>query len=117
MEYKNGSLMHIKMNIPTKIRKQLDTIHEAPDNQDYVISVASGRYLPKKGDVFSIRHYHHIDRNRSNNNLWNLAPLSYEEHIINEHKDCDKLQREMIYNNMCRIFPEHEEHYRKYLLK
>ncbi|MBR2707876.1 MAG: hypothetical protein IKE90_00390 [Bacilli bacterium] len=48
MEYKNGSLMHIKMNIPTKIRKQLDTIHEAPDNQDYIISVASDRYSPKK---------------------------------------------------------------------
>lgn len=48
MEYKNGSLMQIKMNIATKIRRQLDTIHEAPYNQDYVISVVSDRYSPKK---------------------------------------------------------------------
>ena len=62
MEYKNGSLIQIKMNIATKIRRQLDTIHEALDNQDYVISVVSDRYLPKKWDMFSIRHYHHIDK-------------------------------------------------------
>lgn len=88
------------MNIPTKIRKQLDIIHENPDNQNYVISVDSGRYLSMQGDVFNIVHYHHMDRNSSNNNLWNVTQLSYEEHIINEHKNCDKIQKKMIYKNM-----------------
>ncbi|WP_288910974.1 hypothetical protein [uncultured Thomasclavelia sp.] len=104
------------MNIPTKIRKEADKFYEAYDNQDYVISVASGKYIPKKGDVFNIRHYHHIDRNRSNNEIWNLAPLSYEEHILKEHTKCDKNQRLSIYENMCNLFPSHEDHYRKYLL-
>ena len=39
------------MEIPLKVRKQADLFYEAYDNQDYVISVASGKYLPKKGDV------------------------------------------------------------------
>lgn len=105
------------MEIPLKVRKQADLFYEAHDNSNYVISVASGKYLPKKGDVFNVRHYHHIDRNRSNNEIWNLAPLSYEEHILEEHTKCNLEQRGKIYENMCQIFPEHEEHYRKYLLK
>ena len=104
------------MEIPLKVRKKADAFYEAYDNSAYVISVASGKYLPKKGDVFTIRHYHHIDRDRSNNEIWNLAPLSYEEHIIKEHSKCDKEQRVCIYENMCKHFPEYEEHYREHLL-
>ena len=29
---------------------------------------------------------------------------------------CDKEQRVCIYENMCKHFPEYEEHYREYLL-
>ncbi len=105
------------MEIPLKVRKEADKVYEAQDSLGYVVSVASGKYLPKKGDVFTIRHYHHIDRDRSHNEVWNLAPLSYEEHILNEHSKCDKEQRKRIYENMTKIFPEHEEHYREYLLK
>lgn len=45
------------MEIPIKIRKQLDVFYEAEDNQDYVVDY-KGAYLPKKGSIFNIRHYH-----------------------------------------------------------
>lgn len=103
------------MEIPSKVRYQLDAMYEAPDNMDYIIDY-KGEYLPKKGNVFAIRHYHHIDRNRSNNELWNLIPLSYQDHIINIHTRNDKDVKRMIYNYMVEKYPEYEEHYRNNLL-
>ena len=67
-------------------------------------------------NVFTIRHYHHIDRDRTNNELWNLAPLDYNEHIIEIHSKNNKIILSDIYDGMCKIFPEKEEFYRKYLL-
>lgn len=104
------------MEIPKKVRKQLDKLYEAYDNQDYIIGLR-GQYIPKKGNVFVIRHYHHIDRNRSNNELWNLVPLTYNDHIIEIHTKNNKEVKELIYEFMSNRFPEHEEHYRKYLLE
>lgn len=102
------------MKIPKKLRKQADEFYEAFDNSDYVVDY-KGQYLPKKGDVFTIRHYHHIDRDRSNNELWNLTPLSYQDHIIKLHSENDKDVQEGIYDFMVEMFPSHEEHYKRYL--
>lgn len=104
------------MEIPRKVRKELDKLYEAYDNSDYVVDY-EGKYLPKKGDVFTIRHYHHIDRDRANNEKWNLVPLSYGDHIGEIHtKDNPRVKQE-IYKFMVERFPEYEEHYRKYLLE
>lgn len=105
------------MEIPKKVREQLDKFHEAHDSQKYVISVASGKYVPKKGTWYIARHYHHIDRDRTNNEMWNLAPLTHEEHNIELHTKGNEELMECIYENMSRLFPEHEEHYYKYLIK
>ena len=83
------------MEIPNKVRKQLDVIYEAWDNPDYVVDYM-GRYLPKKGDVFNIRHCHHIDQNRSNNQLWDLVPLSYEDHVTKIQFKNNKVFKESI---------------------
>lgn len=104
------------MEIPKKVRNELDKLYEAYDNPDYVVDY-KGQYLPKKGDVFVIRHYHHIDHDRTNNNLWNLIPLSYNDHIIEIHSKNNKLLKKKIYERMIQIYPEYEEHYRKYLLE
>lgn len=104
------------MEIPKKVREELDKIYEAYDNQAYIIDY-KGQYLPKKGDVFTIRHYHHIDRDRSNNELWNLVPLSYQNHIIEIHSKNNPIVKQAIYDFMVERYPEHEEHYRKYLLE
>ena len=103
------------MEIPKKVRNELDKLYEAYDNPDYVVDY-KGQYLPKKGDVFTIRHYHHIDQDRTNNNLWNLIPLSYNDHIIEIHSKNNKQIKKKIYERMIQIYHEHEEHYRKYLL-
>lgn len=103
------------MEIPKKIREQLDKIYEADDNSNYIVDY-KGQYLPKKGDVFVIRHYHHIDQNRNNNELWNLVPLSYNDHIIEIHTKNNPIVKQAIYNFMVERYPKYEEHYRKYLL-
>ena len=103
------------MEIPKKVREELDKIYEAYDNQAYIIDY-KGQYLPKKGDVFNIRHYHHVDRSRQNNELWNLVPLSYQDHIIEIHTKNNTKVKQAIYAFMMERYPEHEEHYRKYLL-
>ena len=103
-----------KMEIPRKIRKQADEFYEAYDNSDYVVDY-KGQYLPKKGDVFTIRHYHHLDHNRSNNELWNLTPLSYNDHIIEIHSKNNKDVLNGIYEFMVEKFPTHEEHYKRHL--
>ena len=103
------------MEIPKKVREELDKIYEAYDNQAYIIDY-KGQYLPKKGSVFTIRHYHHIDRNRSNNELWNLVPINYEDHIIKLESKNSIEVKQAIYDFMVERYPEHEEHYRKYLL-
>ena len=114
------------MEIPRKIRKEADEFYEAYDNSDYVVDYKGqylpmvdykGQYLPKKGDVFTIRHYHHIDHNRSNNELWNLTPLSYNDHIIEVHSKNNQDVLNGVYEFMVEKFPTHEEHYRKYLKK
>lgn len=104
------------MEIPSKVREQLDSIYEAHDNSDYVADYR-GTYLPKKGNIFVIRHYHHIDQNRSNNEVWNLVPLSYNDHIIEIHSKNNPYIKESLYHFMVDHFPEHEDHYRKYLLQ
>ena len=104
------------MEIPKKVRNELDKLYEAYDNPDYVVDY-KGKYLPKKGDVFKIRHYHHIDQNRSNNELWNLVPLSYNDHIIEIHSKNNKEIKTEIYYYMIDRFPQHKEHYKKYLLE
>lgn len=104
------------MEIPKKVRKELDKLYEAFDNLDYVVDY-KGEYLPKKGNVFKIRHYHHIDKNRKNNELWNLTPLSYNDHVIELHSKNNKSIKEGIYYFMANRFPDYEEHYRKYLLE
>lgn len=106
--------------IPKKIREQADKLYEAPDNSNCVISAASGRYVPKNGTIFSVRHYHHLDHDRSHNEIWNLAPLTYEEHILKEHSaSAVALQQQhiSIYEYMSNIFPEHEPFYKKVLLE
>lgn len=103
------------MEIPEKIRKQIDYMYEAPDNIDFVIDY-KGQYLPKKGNKFIARHIHHIDQNRANNELWNLIPLSYDDHIIQIHSKNNLNVKKEIYYYIVERYPEHEEHYRKYLL-
>ena len=102
------------MEIPKKIREQLDKLYEADDNQDYIVGLQN-QYIPKKSSVFVIRHYHHIDRNRNNNELWNLVPLTYNQHIIEVHTKNNQEVKGLIYDFMVERFPEHEEHYKKYL--
>ena len=103
------------MEIPQKIRKQLDYMYEAPDSSDYIIDY-KGQYLLKKSNVFNVRQYHHIDRNRANNEFWNLVPLSYHDHIIEIHTKNNPFVKKQIYDFMVSRFPDYEEHYRKYLL-
>ena len=104
------------MEIPKNVREQLDKIYEAPDNMDYIIDY-KGRYLPKKGNALRARHYHHIDIDRDNNELWNLVPISYQDHIVGIHSKNNPLIKQDIYNFMIERYPEHEEHYRYYLLE
>ena len=103
------------MEIPKKIREQIDFIYSAPDNMNYVIDY-KGQYLLKKGNNFVARNLHHIDRNRANNEIWNLVPLSYQDHIIGIHTKNDPKIKKAIYEFMSRKFPEHEDHYRQFLL-
>lgn len=103
------------MEIPIKVRNQLDKIYEAPDSQNYVVDY-KGQYLLKKSNVFNARQYHHIDRQRTHNDLWNLVPLSYDDHIIEIHTKNNPIVKRGIYNFMVSKFPEHEKHYRQYLL-
>ena len=104
------------MEIPIKVRKQLDSIYEADDNMNYIVDYR-GIYLPKTGDVFNIRHYHHIDQDRTNNELWNLVPLCYNDHIIEIHSKNNKEVKKAIYNFMIQRYPEYQYHYSKYLLQ
>lgn len=104
------------MEIPKKVRKALDKLYEASDNSEYVIDFKN-EYLPKRGNIFKIRHYHHIDRNRKNNESWNLTPLSYVDHVVKLHGKNEEQIKKGIYKFMTNKFPEHEEHYRKYLLE
>lgn len=104
------------MEIPKKIREQLDKFYEACDNPAYVVDY-EGKYIPKIGDIFTIRHYHHIDQNRNNNEPWNLTPLTYQDHVIEIHSKNNSDVKEAIYEFMTNLFPKHEEHYRKYLLE
>lgn len=104
------------MEIPKKVREKLDKLYEAYDNMDYVVDY-EGKYIPKKGDVFTIRHYHHIDQDRTNNELWNLTPLTYKDHIEEIHSKNNKEVKSKIYDFMVEKYPEQEEHYRKYLLE
>lgn len=104
------------MEIPVKVRQKLDSMYEARDSLNYIVDYR-GVYLPKCGDVFNIRHYHHIDRDRKNNELWNLVPLSYKDHIIEIHSKNNQDVKKHIYYFMVNRFPEHESHYRKYLLQ
>lgn len=103
------------MEIPRKVRIELDRIYEAQDNSNYIVDY-KGQYLPKNDTVFNIRHYHHIDHNRNNNELWNLVPLSYQDHIIEIHSKNNKEVKLAIYYFMLNRFPEHKCHYEKYLL-
>ena len=103
------------MEIPKKIRDKLDLLYEASDNQDYVIDY-KGQYIPKKGDIFTIRHYHHIDQNRKNNEIWNLVPLTYNDHVIEIHSRNNKKVKQKIYDFMVELYPNYESHYKKYLL-
>ena len=103
------------MEIPIKVKDKLDKLYEADDSQNYVVDY-KGQYLLKKSNVFESRHYHHIDRNRKNNELWNLVPLSYKDHIIEIHTKNNPVVKRSIYNFMVSKFPEHEKHYRQYLL-
>lgn len=104
------------MEIPIKVRKQLDSIYEATDNMNYIVDYR-GVYLPKTGDIFRIRHYHHIDQNRKNNEIWNLVPLSYQDHVIEIHSKNNKEVKKHIYYFMIQRYPEYEYHYQKYLLQ
>ena len=104
------------MEIPKKIRDKIDKLYEAEDNSAYIVDY-KGMYLPKKGDIFTIRHIHHLDQDRHNNELWNLIPLSYQDHIIEIHSKNNPLVKRAIYQFMAERYPEHEEHYRKHLLK
>ncbi len=103
-----------RLEIPAKVKNQLDATYESPDNMDFIIDY-KGEYLPKKGNVFAIRHYHHIDQNRSNNELWNLIPLSDQDHIIEIHTKNNKDVKEKIYEYMVEQYPEHIDHYKRYL--
>ena len=103
------------MDIPIKVKEKLDKMYEAYDSPNYVVDY-KGQYLLKKSGIFSTRHYHHIDRDRSNNELWNLVPLSYDDHIIQVHTKNNPKVKHDIYDFMVERFPEHEAHYRKYLL-
>lgn len=103
------------MDIPIRVREQLDKMYEAFDSPNYVVDY-KGQYLLKKSNVFSVRHYHHIDQDRSNNEIWNLIPLSYDDHIIQIHTKNNPRVRRDIYNYMTEKFPEHEKHYRENLL-
>lgn len=104
------------MEIPKTVRNELDKLYEAIDNSDYVVDY-KGQYLPKKGNIFKIRHYHHIDQNRSNNEIWNLIPLSYNDHIIEIHSKNNKQIKRRIFEYMVEKYPNHYEHYKKYLLE
>ena len=104
------------MEIPKKIRDKIDKLYEAEDNSNYIVDY-KGQYLSKKGDIFIIRHIHHIDQNRANNELYNLIPLSYNDHIIEIHSKNNPVVKQAIYNYMVERYTEHEEHYRQYLLK
>ena len=104
------------MEIPRNVREELDKLYEAYDNTSYIVDY-KGTYLPKRGSVFTIRHYHHIDRDRTNNELWNLVPLSYNDHIIEIHTRNNQNVKKEIYEFMVYKFPKFEEHYRKYLLE
>lgn len=104
------------MEIPLKVRKELDRLYEANDSQAYIVDF-KGQYLSKQGSIFIIRHYHHIDRNRSNNKIWNLVPISYHDHIIELHTKNNNEIKRQIYAFMVNKFPEHKRHYKKYLLE
>ena len=103
------------MEIPRKVREELDKLYEAYDNFDYIIDY-KGTYLPKNGGIFKIRHYHHIDHDRTNNEIWNLVPLSYDDHIIQLHTKENQLVKNQIYEFMVNQFPDYELHYKKYLI-
>ena len=82
-----------KNEIPQKTRIIIDELWECWDDDEFVYSAGLGYRLTSKGEwitnrivkkgtiSFNNRQLHHIDHDRSNNEYWNLVPLTFDEHL------------------------------------
>ena len=107
--------------IPQKVRNNIHERDQAIDTDgykdpDYIHCCSCGKWHRISDRSKEI---HHIDSNRLNNEEWNLVTLCEKCHRVLHNVSIKKQQKIdislSIYHYMLKLYPDKEDHYRRYL--